>query len=108
MDLNQHSSWSNLMQNGGGPPSIPNQQNNPYFRNAPFISNSHHNPNFQNSKFIPIRQKNPHLGNYSYYTPPYPYQYQPFISQSTNSTISHVTQIGSSGVQSNDQERETP
>ncbi|CAK8531121.1 unnamed protein product [Lathyrus sativus] len=108
MDPNQHSSWSNFMPNGGCVPSIPNQQNNPYFGNAPFISNSHHNPNFQNSPFIPNPQNIPHFGNYSYYTPPYPYQHQPFISQSTNSTMPHGTQIGSSGAQSNDEERETP
>ncbi|CAK8563911.1 unnamed protein product [Lathyrus sativus] len=76
MDLNQHNPWSNFMQNGGSPPSIPNQQSNPYFRNTPFISNPHHNPNFQNSPFILNPQNNPHFGNYSYHPPPYPYQYQ--------------------------------
>ncbi|CAI8617600.1 unnamed protein product [Vicia faba] len=107
MDPNQHNSWSNFIQNGGILPSIPNQQSNSYIGNVPLISNSHHNPNFQNSHFIPNSQNNPHFGNYSYHTPPYPYQYQQLTSQPTNPTIPHVAQIGSSGVQSNDQEHET-
>lgn len=96
------------MQKDGSPPSIPNQQNNSYFRNAPLIPNSHNNPTFQNSHFIPNSQNNPHFRNYSYLTPPYSYQYQQFPSQSTNPNMPHVIQIGSSGVQSNDQEHETP
>ncbi|XP_058773981.1 uncharacterized protein LOC131648219 [Vicia villosa] len=108
MNPNQHITWSNFMQNDGSPPSIPNQQNNPYFGNLPLIPNPHHNPNFQNSLFIPNPQNNSSIRNYSYHTPPYPYQYQQFSSQSTNPNMSHVVKIGSSGVQSNDQEHETP
>ncbi|CAK8562181.1 unnamed protein product [Lathyrus sativus] len=108
MDPNQHNPWSNFMQNSGSPPSIPNQQSNPYFRNTPFISNPHHNPNFQNSPFILNPQNNPHFGNYSYHPPPYPYQYQQFTSQSTNPIMPHGAQIGSSDAQPNDQEDETP
>lgn len=86
------------MQNGGSTPSIPNQQNNSYFKNVPLIQNSHHNPNFQNSRFIHNPQNNPYFGNYSYHTLSYPYQYQQFSSQSTKLNMPHVVQIGSSGV----------
>jgi len=54
--------------------------------------------------FIP----NPHIGNYPYHTPPYPYHYQHFSSQSTSPTMSHEVQMNNSCVQLNDQEIETP
>ncbi|XP_058772007.1 glutathione S-transferase T3-like [Vicia villosa] len=108
MNPNQHNTLSNFMQNDGSPPNIPNQQNNPYFINPPLIPNPHHNPNFQKSIFIPNLQNNPSIRNYSYHTSPYPYQYQQFSSQSTNPNMPHVVQIGSSGVESNDQEHGTP
>jgi len=80
MNPNNNNSWSNYLQNGGIPPCIQNQQNVSYFVNAINNPNSHHNPNFQNHAFIP----NPHIENYPYHTPPFPYQYQHFSSQSTS------------------------
>jgi hypothetical protein len=79
MNPNHNNSWSNFMQNIGNPAFIPR-------------------PPFQNSPFIPNQPNNPHFGNYSY-------QYQQFPSQST---MSQPIQMGSSGIQTNDQERETP
>jgi hypothetical protein len=96
------------MQNGVFPPFIPNQQNTSYIENSSNNPNPHPNSNFQNPTFISNQQNNPHFGNYSYHSPPYPYHYQHFSSQSTSPTMSHGVQMNTSQVQLNDQELETP
>jgi len=106
MNPNPHDFWFNNMQNFGNSPPIPNQQNAPSFENASNIPNLNYNPNFQNSIFTSNPQNNQHFGNYPYHTPPYPYQH--FSSQSNSSNMSHGVQMGSSGVQLNNQELETP
>jgi hypothetical protein len=87
------------LQNSGNPP-ISNQQTS-YFGNAHLNPNLSHNPNFQNSPFIQNPQNNPHFENYSY-------QHPQFSCHSTNPTVSYGVQMTNNGVQSNDQQLETP
>ncbi|CAJ2629625.1 unnamed protein product [Trifolium pratense] len=107
MNPNHHNPWSNFMQNGGFPPFIPNQQNTSYFENSSNNPNSLPNSNIQNPTFI-SNQNNSHFGNSPYHTPPYPYHYQNFSSQSTSPTMSHGVQMNNSHMQLSDQEPETP
>ncbi|XP_058782011.1 uncharacterized protein LOC131656283 [Vicia villosa] len=85
MNPNHHNSRFNFIQNGGIPPLIPNHQNNPQFGNYPY-----------------------HTSHSPYHTSHSPYQYQQFSSQTTNPIMPREVGIGTSGVQSNDQESEIP
>jgi len=93
MNPNHQKFWSNFIQIAfGNSPSIPSQPNASSFENASNISNP---------------QNNQHFKNYPYHTSPN--SYQQFSSQSNTSPYMPLgIQMGSSGVQLNDQEHETP